>query len=256
MRLYYIGTGAADWAKTAGEKDGVTRRFTATLLDTRVLIDLAPTTPLSLFNAGGKCAGVTDILYTHSHDDHFDALTLLTLAEAGHDLHIHGTPQLLALVPTHPRLHLHPLTVGEEYRIAGYRVLPLRANHLVRHNPGEQPLHYIVSDGERRFFWGADGAWLYSDTWHALMKNKPYDRMILDGTLGEALGDTRIFEHNNLRMMREMKAVFEESKLYEPNGQLWLTHLSRDAHVSPRLLADEMKKENIHVTFDDMEDAF
>ncbi len=256
MRLYYIGTGAADWTEAAGEKDGVRRRFTATLLDTAVLIDLAPTTPLSLFDAGGKCAGVTDVLYTHSHDDHFDASTLLALAETGHDLHIHATSQLLALVPAHPHLHLHPLSVGEECLVAGYRVLPLRANHLVRQNPEEQPLHYIISDGKKRIFWGADGAWLYSDTWRAMIGNKPYDRMILDGTLGEGVGDTRIFEHNNLRMVMEMKATFEESELYTPAGQLWLTHLSRDAHVSPRQLADEMKKKNIHVAFDDMEDVF
>ncbi len=253
MRLTYIGTGAADWIAASGARDGVTRRFTCTLLDDAMLMDLAPTTPHTLFDT--RFGRVTDILYTHSHNDHFDRDTLASLA-AVHPVRVWAETHFAARIGDIPGVELHPLTPGQAEQVGHYSVLPLRANHALSAHPEEQALHYIISDGTRRIFWGADGAWLPTETWRAIRAHRPFDRMILDGTLGTAIGDSRIFEHNNLGMVCAMRDAFTEAGCLAPEGEIWLTHLSRDSHDSPVVLAEQLAKEQLHVAFDNMEDVF
>ncbi len=255
MKLSYIGTGAADWTKEAGARDGVLRRFTCTLLDEEVLIDLAPTTPHELFAAGGALGQVTDVLYTHSHDDHYDYETLVSLAKE-HPIHVWAESAFANRIPMCERLTIHPMHVGVTYQVGRYTVLPLAANHGIRQHPEERALHYIISDGEKRMFWGADGAWLLTETWRAILKNKPYDRMILDGTLGEVVGDMRIFEHNSLAMIRAMRDVFLSTNCLTENGQVWLTHLARDPHDSPKILKEKCLADGLYVAEDELEDLF
>ncbi len=255
MKLTYIGTGAADWTKASGARDGITRRFTCTLVDRELLIDLAPTTPASMFVEGGVLGRVTDILYTHSHDDHYDSDTLLSFA-AHHPVRVWVDSDFADRIPHAAGVEVHSLTPLVPVTIGCYTVTPLRANHRLGAYPREQALHYIISDGEKKIFWGADGAWLLTDTWHAIRANKPYDRMVLDGTLGEVTGDPRVFEHNSLPMIREMAASFHEAGCLKQTGQIWLTHLARDAHESPATLPATLAKDNLFVAFDDREDHF
>ncbi len=253
MKLTYIGTGAADWTQSAGARDGVSRRFTCTMVDEDLLIDLAPTTPVALFD--GMFSAVTDILYTHSHDDHYDHKTLAAFA-ARHPVRVWADADFAARIPGTEGVEVHQLSAGVTVTVGKYTLTPLRANHRISAHPAEQALHYILSDGSRRIFWGADGAWLPTDTWYALRAARPYDRMILDGTLGEAHGDGRIFEHNSLPMIRLMCETFRESGCLTPTGQIWLTHLSRDSHESPREMARHLAQENLYVAEDNLEDKF
>ncbi len=255
MKILYIGTGAADWTAAAGARDGVTRRFTCTLVDTTLLIDLAPTTPVELFEDGAPLGAVTDVLYTHSHDDHYNAAHLATLAQH-RPVRVWASGDLAARIPAIDGVEVHTLSVGETVTVGAYTVTPLRANHRLSAHPAEQALHYIISDGTRRIFWGADGSWLPTDTWYALRARRPYDRMILDGTLGEVHGDIRIFEHNSLPMIRLMRESIQAWGCLAEGGELWLTHLSRDAHESPLALEAHLAEEGIHVAKDDLEDEF
>ncbi len=255
MKLLYIGTGAADWTSRAGARDGVMRRFTCALVDDTLLIDLAPTTPHDLFGGGGALSGVTDILYTHSHDDHYDADTLAALA-AGHPLHVWVSSDFAPRIPQIPDVEVHVLTPGTSVKIGKYTVTPLRANHRLSAHPGEQALHYVIDDGTRRIFWGADGSWLPTDTWYALRNMRPYDRIVLDGTLGEARGDHRIFEHNSLPMIRLMAETMRAEGCLAPDGRICLTHFSRDSHEPPHMMEKNLTEEGFYAALDDMEDIF
>ncbi len=255
MKLLYIGTGAADWTETAGAREGVTRRFTCTLLDETLLIDLAPTTPRELFEDGAILGGVTDILYTHSHDDHFDRDTLASLA-AHRRVRVWADAHFAARLVNIDGVEIHSLTAGTEVAVGSYTVLPLRANHRVSAYPEEQALHYIITDGVRRIFWGADGSWLLTDTWAIMRRHKPYDRIILDGTLGEARGDYRVFEHNSLPMVRLMTETFRKEGCLASDGEVWLTHLSRDSHENPNLMERHLAEEGFVVAKDNLEDIF
>ncbi len=254
MKLLYIGTGAADWTEKAGARDGVTRRFSCALVDETLLIDLAPTTPASLFT-DGALATVTDILYTHSHDDHYDEATLACFA-AAHPVRVWASSDFASRIPALDGVEVHALAVGVPVAIGKYTVTPLRANHRVNAHPDEQALHYVIEDGTRRIFWGADGSWLPTDTWASLRRKCPYDRIILDGTLGEARGDRRIFEHNSLPMIRLMVEAMRDAGCIAEDGEVWLTHLSRESHESPREMENHLLAEDLHVAKDHLEDQF
>ncbi len=255
MKLLYIGTGAADWTQAAGARDGVTRRFTCTLVDEALLIDLAPTTPAACFEDGGVFAGVTDILYTHSHDDHYDRDTLARLA-SHRPVRVWASAHFASRIPTIEGVEVHSLTAGVTVQVAGYEITPLCANHRISAHPDEQALHYIISDGARRIFWGADGAWLPTETWYALRAARPYDRIVMDGTLGEVTGDYRIFEHNSLPMLRLMADSFRAAGCVAEGGRIYLTHLSRDAHDSPLVMDQKLAADNFYVAKDNLEDVF
>ncbi len=74
MHIRFLGTGAADWA--GPDERGEYRRLTSTLLDGCLLIDVSKTV-LDQINDPTK---ITDVLFTHSHADHFDSAALRTLA--------------------------------------------------------------------------------------------------------------------------------------------------------------------------------
>ncbi|MBO5788530.1 MAG: MBL fold metallo-hydrolase, partial [Clostridia bacterium] len=138
MKLYYIGTGAADWTELAGPRDGIMRRFSAAILDEQLLIDLAPATPMSYFEKGGVGEEVTYVLYTHSHNDHYGSGALLNLCEKGKvTVLCHFTARL----PEHPNLTSIQAKVGEEVHLGKYSVTPVRANHRVASHPEEQAMH-------------------------------------------------------------------------------------------------------------------
>lgn len=252
MRITYLGTGADDWLPGEVSTAGEYRRRTAATVDGVLQIDLAATTPLE------GLGEVREVLYTHSHRDHFDAETLRTLA-VGRELTVYLATdfarRLAACMPEN--VHAVGLAPGNTVVTPlGYRVTALRANHVVGDHPAEQPLHYIIEKDGRRLYWGTDGAWIAPDAWDALRAARPFDRMILDGTLGDGIGDTRIFTHNNLRMVRELAATFRRAGLLKPNGQIYMTHVSRDSQYPTEELDARLAADGIRAAHDDEEDEF
>ena len=79
MRIRFLGTGAADWQRGGAEY----RAFTSTLIDDRLMID---GTPDALAGVPAGCR-ITDIVYTHSHGDHFSVQALEQLAPVRAHVH-------------------------------------------------------------------------------------------------------------------------------------------------------------------------
>ena len=76
---------------------------------------------------------------------------------------------------------------------------------------------------------------------------------MLDGTLGEELGDYRIFEHNNIRMICEMAETIRSGGMLKENGKIVISHMARYAHKSHEELKAYMDKYNIEVAYDGMD---
>ena len=74
MKITFLGTGAADW-KGVNER-GEYRRNTSTRLDDALLIDVNQTV-LDQIKDPEK---ITDVFFTHSHEDHFSRAALQSLA--------------------------------------------------------------------------------------------------------------------------------------------------------------------------------
>ena len=221
MKITFLGTGAADWSfKEHKDMEGF-RRNSALLIDDCLLIDPGSDVPNAL-QVFGKCVeDIRYILNTHRHGDHYCQATVDSLKSAC----------------------FYPLSAGEEKTVGKYTVTALAANHATCKNA----VHFIVSDGEKRLFYGLDGAWLMYDEVIAI-KNGGVDLAVLDATVGERRGDYRIFEHNNLNMVIEMKASLEKYV-----KRFVISHMARTLHTSHALLTEKMAEHDIAVAFDGLE---
>jgi phosphoribosyl 1,2-cyclic phosphate phosphodiesterase len=196
------------------------------LLDGCVLIDCTVGGLDRLRRSGTELCVVSDVFFTHSHRDHFDPAALEELAALRRDrpLRVWADGALGAQL-AHLPLCFTALQVGQAIQTGFWSVLPLRANHIVT-LPGEQQLHFLFT-GPVNVFYATDGAWLLPDTVQAL-QGSPLDAIVFDATIGDGHeGDYRIFEHNNLNMVREMAATLRATGVLKPGAPALLTHLAR-----------------------------
>lgn len=207
MKLHFLGTGAADFDIRTHSTSPDFRRNSSLLIDGCLLID--PGACLfefeSSFGYEHLYSGVKDIINTHRHSDHFSADTLAKLSENG--------------------AVFHPMAAGETLETESHIIRACAANHCT----AENPVHFVIeskADG-KRFFYGCDGAWLPYPTYRALFSLGHLDLMIFDCTIGDIHGDYRIFEHNNVAMVSEMRAAFEKIC-----PRFMVSHLARTLHPS------------------------
>ena len=217
MKITFLGTGAADWKPKHRELAGY-RRNASILIDDQLLIDPGPCVPDALCSFGKSCEKIRYILNTHDHGDHYCAETVEYLKNA----------------------QLYPLSAAQSACIGNYQVTALRANHA----SCENAVHFIISDGEKRLFYGLDGAWLLYDEITAI-KEQGIDLAVLDATVGFGKGDYRIFEHNNLNMVIEMK-----QSLQKYVKRFFINHMARTLHTSHEELVQAMLPHGIEVPFD------
>jgi L-ascorbate metabolism protein UlaG (beta-lactamase superfamily) len=220
MKITFLGTGAADWRAEHRDLEGY-RRNASVLIDGVLLIDPGPDVPDALAAFGKDAGGIRYILNTHRHRDHYCAETFSYLRGAA----------------------FYPMRAGETATLGQYRVTALAANH----GTARTAVHFLITDGERTLFYGLDGAWLLYDEVAAIQQAKP-NLVVLDGTVGEQAGDYRVFEHNDLAMVRLLKAALA------PHAERFcITHMSRKLHKSHAELASDMARDGIEVAFDGME---
>ena len=221
MKITFLGTGAADWYLEEHKGMKGFRRNSSVLIDDTLLVDPGPHVPDALETFGKNSGAIKYIIHSHKHRDHFNSDTVAYLNDA----------------------EFIPILAGETKAIGKYTVTALAANHATVENP----VHFIISDGEKRFFYGLDGAWIMYHEMKAI-KNGGVDLAIIDATSGEEPGDFRIFEHNNLNMVREIKASLND------HVKRWvICHMARILHTSHEELAERMKKDGIDVAYDGLE---
>ena len=223
MKITFLGTGAADWYLEEHKGMKGFRRNSSVLIDDALLIDPGPHVPDALETFSKNFGAIKYVINSHKHRDHFNADTVALLNGAGAEL--------------------VPMAAGETKVIGKYTVTALAANH----STVENPVHFIINDGEKRIFYGLDGAWIMYHEVKAI-KDGGVDLAIIDATSGEEPGDFRIFEHNNLNMVREIKASLSA------DVKRWIIcHMARILHTSHEELEGRMKKDGIEVAYDGLE---
>lgn len=223
MKLLFLGTGAADWDINAPEREEGFRRYSSALVDNCLLIDPGPCVLEALDTFGVDISEIKYVINTHSHRDHFNKETLEALENAG--------------------AQFIEFEADEEKALGKYTVSAYTANH----GTCRGAVHFIIEDGEKKLFYGLDSAWLLYTEVQAIIK-KHIDLAVLDATIGEDEGDYRIFEHNNLRMVREMKLT-----LNAHIERFVISHMARTLHTDHNTLSELMKKDNIEVAYDGLE---
>lgn len=218
MKITFLGTGAADWNRQDHSTWPGFRRNASVLIDDILLIDPGPDVPDALVAFGKDPKNVQYIINTHKHSDHYSPETLAFLSHAV----------------------FTELEAGEECQVGPYKILALPANH----STCAKTVHFIISDGKKRIFYGLDGAWLLYDEYRAI-RNAGIDLAVIDATIGFVDGDFRIFEHNNLNMVLEMK------KTLDPWVHRWcISHMARTLHTDHDTLSATMATYGVETAFD------
>ena len=221
MKIMFLGTGAADWDIREHKAMKGFRRNSSALIDNCLLIDPGPNVLDALFAFGKKAENIKYIINTHKHSDHYCEETVARLKNAV----------------------LYEMKAGEIKELGKYTVFALRANH----STCDEAVHFIISDGEKRLFYGLDGAWLLYDEVSAI-KSAMIDFAVFDATIGHIPGDYCIFEHNNLDMVLEMKR-----SLNSYIKRFCISHMARTLHKTHEEIEVEMKRHSIEVAFDGYE---
>ena len=252
MKYTFLGTGAADFSpllerELADRLDKNARRSASMLLDEELLIDCGPHTCHAAELLGVDRANIRNLLITHIHADHFSPASVRNLAEGQEALHVwhcEGAP-----MPELPGVVYHPLRPFETYDVGRYRVTALPANHT------GFPVHYSIvepagrGEREKKLFYGCDGAWFLNETFYKLW-NQHYDVFILDGTVGDKLGDFRLAEHNSIPMIRLMLPSLQRQGVFSPQVKIYLSHIARTLHASHDELAALLKKDGLLAAYD------
>lgn len=221
MKITFLGTGAADWNFQKHRDIEGFRRNSSLLIDDRLLIDPGADVPDALQSFNKSRDKIKYIINTHRHSDHYSEDTVRGLSNA----------------------LFCPMKAGDVQTFGGYTVTALRANH----STCDEAVHFIISDGDKKLFYGLDGAWLMYDEISAI-KSYGIDVAVLDATVGDVPGDYRIFEHNNLNMVVEIK-----NSLDKYIDRFFISHLARTLHTSHGELVERMKPHGVEVAFDGCE---
>lgn len=215
MKILFLGTGAADFPS---EKCKGFRRTSSALIDDRILIDPGPWALDAIEEYGIDVKKIKYVLVTHIHEDHFNQATLDYLTQNG--------ARLIEIAPL------------ENVVLDDYTILGLPANHTV------PCTHFIFEHEGKRLFYGLDGAWLNFEEIDAIWK-KGVDLAVFDGTIGFIEGDWRVFEHNSLNMVIEMKKSIKDAI-----SHYVVSHLAYTLHPAHEIVEAEMKKHGITVAYD------
>ncbi len=220
MKLTFLGTGAADWELAINDGKEITRKYSSVIIDDELIIDPGPDVINALGEHGIGIRNVKYILNTHDHDDHMNYDNLKILTDAGAEF--------------------IKITDSGIFNLGKYTVQSVKANHSI------PCVHFLISDGNSKLFYGLDGAWLTYEEYQAIRKEK-IDLGVFDATIGFVDSDIRIFEHNNLNMVIEMKKTLSENI-----KRFCISHMAYTLHDDHEKLAEDMKKYDIDVAFDGM----
>lgn len=231
MKIEFLGTGAADW--NGVDARGEYRRFTSTLLDGELLIDVTQTVLEQIKDP----SAVRDVFFTHSHSDHFDPEALKRLAPCRVYAHESWSDEIagegLAVTALRTGMPVH--TDG------GFTITPMPSNHSTA-RAGETTLHYLIEKGETRVLYATDGAWLRNEA-HHLIGEKKLDAAIFDATIGDGFeGDFRIFEHNSIDMVRLMVCTMRKTGRLRADAPVFLTHMARTLHADQKTIEASIEK--------------
>lgn len=240
MKIQFLGTGAADWKKP--EADGEYRRYTSTLIDDAILIDVTET----VLDQIKDPSQIRDVLFTHSHADHFSLSALLQLAPCRVYAH-----KSWAHIISGEGLEVIPVEAGVPVTLPnGCLALPMPSNHATTRTD-EVTLHYLIEREGKCLFYATDGAWLRNEE-HRLLGACALDAVVFDATVGDKVeGDYRIFEHNSVDMVRLMVKTMRNTGRLRADAPVFLTHLARTLHAPQYVLEQEIEKPMV-VCYDGM----
>lgn len=231
------------------------RTHSSVLIDDVMLIDLAPSFSHQVLRDEIDATAITDLLFTHTHPDHFNVGELFSRMEGfaydvGHPLQIFGNDRAingcLNVVPgyTEQRFEFHCLVPFISINSHGYKITPLLANHA----KWEMCYVYLIEKEGVTLFYGHDSGWFPELTWQYL-QDKHIDLAVLECTYGFN-GNDRTNNHMSLETVFAAQHKLQQIGCLKSDGQLVVSHISHSAKLLHEELESVCSKKGITVAFD------
>lgn len=220
MKIKFLGTGAADWAPDRHDHGDEYRGNACALINDSILIDPGPTVPAALERFAINPKNIKYVINTHRHKDHFNSDTLAFLEANGAEF----------------------VEFDDSIMLDGITIKAAKGHHRV------PTKHYLFDDGSSKFYYALDSAWLLYDEVQMIIDSAPIDLIVLDCTVGHQNGDYRIFEHNNINMVIEMKKT-----LCEHIKHFYISHMSCGLHDDHDIICRDLNPHGIDVAYDGLE---
>ena len=236
ISLRFLGTGGLGSVRIRNKLSKEYRRFSSLLIDERILID--PSEDIfelvESFKLEDLLDGISEILITHSHPDHFSISAIERLAERRR-LKVFASSVMrdeLIGIRNVEYIEIYPFALQ---RADKYSILPLPANHNAD-SQSEIPLNFLIECDEKTVFYGLDGAFLNPAAFEILKEIK-LNAVILDCALGCDPYSSASVNHNNLEAVKIIRDILIASGAAGDGTKFILSHIPTS---KKRLIHDEL----------------
>lgn len=231
------------------------RTRSSAIIDDVMQIDISPEFSHQIARDDIDARKITDLLFTHTHPDHFNVGDLFSRMEGyghhidqqlnvfGNDIAISGCIDVLPGY-SKERFQFNPLVPFVTQESHGYRITPLLANHA----KWEFCYVYFIEKQGKTLFYGHDSGWFPDLTWQWLA-GRHIDLSVLECTFGYN-GNTRTDGHMSLETVLAAKEQLKALGCYNEHSQLVISHISHSANMTHEELVKDMEPHGITVAFD------
>ena len=276
IRIRYLGTGAAEGfpapfcecaacekVRRLGGKNRKTR--SCALVNEHILIDLSPDIFMQSWENRLHLSAVDTIVFTHSHDDHLDLMSLMLRCKSGATvlLHIDENDNYISVwgndtvrekinkkffeeVHADPsKLRFSKISYGVPFSVGDVEFTAFEVNHI----QSEDCCIFALSDGTHSFLYGNDTGFPRERTFDALNRfGKTFSAVSLDCARGTLPGDAHMGLAEDKRFCERLRAC----GLIDASTEIYLNHFSHMCGLSPDEFASLAEKDNMHLTYDGM----
>jgi phosphoribosyl 1,2-cyclic phosphate phosphodiesterase len=267
VKLQFLGTAASEGIpnpfcrcniceKARLEKGKNIRTRSAMIIDDVMQIDMAPEFFYQVMRENIDVTRITDLLFTHTHPDHFNVGDLFSRMEGygfdiSHPLHVYGSDRAingcLEVLPGYSkeRFQFHLPAPFETFETAsGHRVTPLLANHA----KWEYCFTYLIEKDGKTLFYGHDSGYFPELTWQAL-KGKKIDLAIFECTYGYKQND-RTDNHMSIETVLAAQQRMIDEGMFHAETELLTSHHSHSSGFMHAELVEIFKPHGIEVAYD------
>lgn len=267
MKLHFLGSSASEGIPNPYCKCEICQRAritkgknirtrSAAVIDDVMQIDMSPEFSYQVMRDDVDVTKIQDLLFTHTHPDHFNVGDLFSRMEEygfeidhplevfGNDIAINGC---LDVLPGYSKERfkfncLVPFITVETS--SGAKVTPLLANHA----KWEFCYIYFIEKEGKTMLYGHDSGWFPELTWQWL-QGKKLDLTVLECTYGYNQ-NPRSDGHMSIETVIATKEKMMADGIYHSASQLVVSHLSHSSGFMHEDLVSIFEPHSIEVAYD------
>lgn len=266
MEIHFLGTAASEGIPnpycscrlcehTRVKKGKDVRTRSSVIIDEIMQIDLSPEFSYQIMRDEVDARKIKNILFTHTHPDHFNIGELYgRMEEFGHfidhPLKVFGNDIAISACTSlfkgysKQRLNFHRAIPFVTLEIDGYSITPLLSNHM----EWEFSYIYFIEKEGVTLFYGHDSGWFPDITWQWL-EGKNIDLSVLECTLGTS-GNNRTDNHMNPETIIATRDKLRAIGCYNNGSKIIISHISHNTEMNHKELQNKMAAEGILVACD------